>query len=239
MGNTKMSSAPAVLPENYVREVLRTDTPITDEVLARFQKPETIRLLHATLGMVTESGELADMLKKHLFYGKPLDMVNAKEEVGDAMWYVGLALDVFRMTIQEIMTMNIGKLRIRFPEKFTELAAIGRDVDVERSFLEAAAQATETSTEVVTSGGHNPKTEKGRLWMQFALAVLDHTDNYVVPQYGDEGQDLCGDWTEDECMREVERYVKRFKKNSRPGQQPRDMLKMCHYIQMAFHKMGY
>lgn len=47
---------------------------------------------HAAKGMNTEQGELDDMLKKHLIYGKPFDDVNVLEECGDVLWYVALAL---------------------------------------------------------------------------------------------------------------------------------------------------
>jgi len=122
--------------ETYVNSVLRTDTPITPELLERFANPQTIRLIHATLGMVTESAELADMLKRHLFYGRPIDEVNGCEELGDNQWYVGLAIDVFKTTMNEVLTMNIEKLKLRYPEKFCENHAVERNLEAERKLLE-------------------------------------------------------------------------------------------------------
>lgn len=66
-----------ITSENYVQLCMRTDTPITPELLARFQNPQTIRLIHAAMGMMTETGEFMDILKRHLFYGKPIDFVGA------------------------------------------------------------------------------------------------------------------------------------------------------------------
>lgn len=43
---------------------------------------------HMIVGMITEIGELLDAHKKHFAYGKELDMVNVKEEIGDFFWYV-------------------------------------------------------------------------------------------------------------------------------------------------------
>ena len=43
------------------------------------------------LGLVTETGEVATIIKRHLIYGKPLDdkmRADAKEELGDILWYV-------------------------------------------------------------------------------------------------------------------------------------------------------
>lgn len=125
-----------ITSENYVDHVLRTDCPITPELMSRISKPETIRLLHAAMGLATEAAELLDMLKKHIFYGRQLDMVNAAEEVGDSQWYAGIAIDVMKTTMDDILTMNIDKLKLRYPEKFTESDALNRNLVEERAFLE-------------------------------------------------------------------------------------------------------
>ena len=125
-----------ITSENYVENVLKTESLITPEIIARLSDPTTARLIHASMGMATEAGELIDMLKKYLFYGKPLDLVNASEEIGDQMWYSGLAIDILKTTIDDILTTNIAKLKIRYPEKFTSHHAINRDLDAERECLE-------------------------------------------------------------------------------------------------------
>lgn len=43
---------------------------------------------HMVVGMATEIGELFDAHKKNFAYGKELDLVNIKEEIGDFFWYV-------------------------------------------------------------------------------------------------------------------------------------------------------
>lgn len=103
---------------------------------ARLKDPNTVRLLHAAMGMVTESAELLDMLKKHIFYGKPIDKTNALEELGDASWYQRIGLESINADIAEMLLVNIRKLRARFPERFTENAALNRDLYTERTVLE-------------------------------------------------------------------------------------------------------
>jgi NTP pyrophosphatase (non-canonical NTP hydrolase) len=93
-------------------------------------------LLHAAMGLTTESGEFMDALKKHVFYGKPLDKVNLKEEVGDLLWYCALALHALDSSFEEVMATNIAKLKARYPDKFEESQAINRDLDKERGILE-------------------------------------------------------------------------------------------------------
>lgn len=56
-------------------------------------------LLHCATGLVTESAELVDCIKKHVFYGKPLDVVNIKEEIGDILWYIAIAVRIFDLDL--------------------------------------------------------------------------------------------------------------------------------------------
>ena len=52
--------------------------------------PHEQQVKHAVLGLVTEVGELADAIKRHAIYGKPLDKVNVMEECADCWWYLNL-----------------------------------------------------------------------------------------------------------------------------------------------------
>jgi NTP pyrophosphatase (non-canonical NTP hydrolase) len=89
------------------------------------------RLLHGILGLMTEVGELTDQLKKHIFYGAPLDEKNIFEELGDILWYVALTAAAIDHPLSEVMAANLRKLRVRFPECFTEQLALERNIDAE------------------------------------------------------------------------------------------------------------
>ncbi len=58
--------------------------------------------LHAGYGLVTEVGEIADIFKRHIFYGKAIDIVNLKEEIGDAMWYLAIGIHARGVDINEV-----------------------------------------------------------------------------------------------------------------------------------------
>ena len=94
------------------------------------------RLLHALLGLVSETGEIADQLKQHLIYGKPLDEVNLVEEQGDFSWYANVMVDAIGSTWEASWAKNIAKLKVRFPDKFTQAQAIDRDHGAERAVME-------------------------------------------------------------------------------------------------------
>lgn len=113
--------------KTYIQEAIRTKSGL--KVLIAEHNED---LLHATLGIVTESGELTDQLKKHLFYNKPLDKQNIKEELGDLLWYMALLCNWLDISFDELMSMNIEKLKIRYPDlKWTQEHALNRDIKKE------------------------------------------------------------------------------------------------------------
>jgi len=122
--------------KDYIKKALRTESYDWESIKGRLQDEDTIRLLHSAIGLSTEANEFLDMLKKHIFYGKELDLVNVKEEGGDVIWYLAIAMDVLKTTFEEVMSVNIEKLTARYPEKFTPEKAINRDLDKERKILE-------------------------------------------------------------------------------------------------------
>lgn len=97
---------------------------------------EQMEVLHGSMGMVTEAGELMDALKKNLIYGAKLDKVNVQEELGDIGWYWILICRFYGWDPYKILKMNIEKLQLRFPNAFTEEDAMNRDLDKERALLE-------------------------------------------------------------------------------------------------------
>ena len=122
--------------DNYVQNVMRTAACDLGAVADRATRDGMLNLIHAGIGMVTEAGEFVDMLKKALFYGRPLDEVNLVEELGDVMWYVGLACSELGVELNDVMQINIDKLAARYPEKFSEESATVRDLERERAVLE-------------------------------------------------------------------------------------------------------
>lgn len=120
----------------YQQNATVTDLMNYDPVIERLKDTKTLRLLHAAMGLCTEAGEFMDMLKKHILYGKPIDEVNLKEELGDSQWYSALAADALEAKLIDILQTNIDKLKARYPNKFTEIDALNRDLDKERNILE-------------------------------------------------------------------------------------------------------
>lgn len=116
---------------NFIQEAIRTES-------GQFHCADSKdrRLLHAGVGLVTEAAEFLDVCKKHIFYGKDYDFINMKEELGDLLWYMAIALDVLGSDFQTEMARVIAKLKVRYPERFTEHEAVYRSLELERKCLE-------------------------------------------------------------------------------------------------------
>jgi NTP pyrophosphatase (non-canonical NTP hydrolase) len=121
---------------DYLNQQLATENNDYESISGRLKDIDIIRLLHASMGMSTESSEFVDTVKKTIFYGKSLDKVNLIEEMGDILYYIAMACNVLGTDFETVMERNIAKLKARYPEKFTEELAENRDLEKERAILE-------------------------------------------------------------------------------------------------------
>jgi len=111
--------------ETMVFDLVKPPQDILDSL-----SPEKTMLIHMTMGVAGEAGEIIDAVKKHVMYNKPLDMENMVEEMGDIEFYLeGLrqALDIKR---SDVLAANFNKLyggdKARYKNGYTDAAAIKR-----------------------------------------------------------------------------------------------------------------
>ncbi len=71
------------------------------------------------LGLAGESGEVIELVKKHLFHGHALDRERLKKELGDVLWYLAAICTAEGLSLGDVADANIAKLRARYPEGFT------------------------------------------------------------------------------------------------------------------------
>ena len=75
-------------------------------------------LLTGAIGIASEGGEFAEIVKKCIFQGKPLDdetVFHAKRELGDIMWYWVNACRSLGLDPNEVVAENVNKLKARYP----------------------------------------------------------------------------------------------------------------------------
>ena len=75
-------------------------------------------LLTGSNGIASEGGEFAEIVKKCIFQGKPLDadtQFHIKRELGDIMWYWTNSCRALGLDPNEVIEENVNKLKARYP----------------------------------------------------------------------------------------------------------------------------
>ena len=109
---------------DFVHDVTSTESLDYAALLTRMNKLELEddcnlpQLLTAALGLGAESGEFTEVVKKIILQGKPYNEDNVfhmKRELGDICWYIAQAWMALDTTFDEIIEMNVDKLKKRYP----------------------------------------------------------------------------------------------------------------------------
>ena len=89
------------------------------------------RVMTSAIGMLAESGEFTEVLKKMVFQGKEFTEENRfhmKRELGDILWYWIQGCIALGYTPDEVMDENIKKLEARYPKGFEVARSEKREV---------------------------------------------------------------------------------------------------------------
>lgn len=86
-------------------------------------------LCHYAMGCAGEGGEVNDYIKKVAFQGHEYKREKVANELGDILWYVSQLARVTGYTLEEIVQMNVEKLKKRYPQGFKSEDSVKR-VDV-------------------------------------------------------------------------------------------------------------
>jgi NTP pyrophosphatase (non-canonical NTP hydrolase) len=75
-------------------------------------------LLTGAIGIASEGGEFAEIVKKCTFQGKPMDdetQFHIKRELGDIMWYWINSCRAMGLDPNDVIAENVEKLKSRYP----------------------------------------------------------------------------------------------------------------------------
>lgn len=92
-----------------VASVVKPGAQIKNEITA-----EECHLIHMTMGICGEAGELLDAVKKNVIYRKKIDFENILEELGDLEFYLEGLRQLLGIRRQETLDHNIAKLKKRY-----------------------------------------------------------------------------------------------------------------------------
>lgn len=76
---------------------------------------------------------MVDNIKKHIYYGKTLSLANMVSDVAVVLMRIRQLCSYWQFEFNDMLETNIRKLQVRYPEKFTEDAAVNRDIAKEES----------------------------------------------------------------------------------------------------------
>jgi len=112
-------------------------------------------LLRGFAGISSKSGELLNRYKKFMFYhGESYTRSEILEGLSKLFHYMQMIIDEYDSSIEEVMCINMAKLRTRYPEGYTHAKAItgNRDKEAEKANVEAAIDLFTTMRERKASG---------------------------------------------------------------------------------------
>jgi|TARA_B110000908_G_scaffold171148_1_gene232900 NTP pyrophosphatase (non-canonical NTP hydrolase) len=110
--------------KEFVGEVTSNESNNTEALTEMLKKLDSesgvnmAQLLTGAIGMASEGGEFAEIVKKCIFQGKPLDdatIFHAKRELGDIIWYWTNACRALDLDPNEVIAENVRKLESRYP----------------------------------------------------------------------------------------------------------------------------
>ena len=81
------------------------------------------RLMDAAAGLAEEAGEVLGLVRKHAYMGHPLDRDRLTRELGDALWCLAAVATCLGMTLDDVASRNVEKLRGRYPEGYSHEAS--------------------------------------------------------------------------------------------------------------------
>lgn len=84
------------------------------------------QLANMVIGIMGESGEVADLIKKHLYQGHPLDREKVTEEIGDVMFYLVNLCNILEIDLKTAISRNYYKLLKRYPNGFDVSRSVNR-----------------------------------------------------------------------------------------------------------------
>lgn len=83
-------------------------------------------LINGVMGLCGESGEVIDLVKKHLAQGHELDREKMINELGDVAWYIAETAYALDVDLETVFQRNIEKLKKRYPDGFDSSHSINR-----------------------------------------------------------------------------------------------------------------
>jgi|TARA_B100001057_G_scaffold365921_1_gene369118 NTP pyrophosphatase (non-canonical NTP hydrolase) len=110
--------------KDFVQEVTSAESNNSSFMSERLKqlefdsKTNMALLMTGAIGIASEGGEFAEIIKKCVFQGKPMDddtKYHIKRELGDIIWYWINSCRALDLDPNEVIKENVNKLKARYP----------------------------------------------------------------------------------------------------------------------------
>jgi len=113
--------------QDFVKQVTSNESLSSMQMYNRMIDIETVEsklkvnmalLMTGAIGIASEGGEFAEIVKKCVFQGKPMDdetQFHIKRELGDIIWYWINSCTAMGIDPNEVIAENVNKLKSRYP----------------------------------------------------------------------------------------------------------------------------
>ena len=113
--------------QDFVKKVTSSESLSSMQMYNRMIDIETVEsklkvnmalLMTGAIGIASEGGEFAEIVKKCVFQGKPMDdetQFHIKRELGDIIWYWINSCTAMGIDPNEVIAENVNKLKSRYP----------------------------------------------------------------------------------------------------------------------------
>ena len=81
-------------------------------------RSETCDTVYVAAKLPIEAGEAAQLAIKEKYHGKPVDLAMMEDELGDTLWYLTQLASDYGLTLEDIATANVIKLKMRHGEQY-------------------------------------------------------------------------------------------------------------------------
>lgn len=167
----------------YAHEIL--DKVIKVPTTTELMQPEDLKYVDTVLGLVDESGEVAEALLKFLNKEFTKEEMNKKlaDELGDVMWYIARVAEAAGYPLDAVAQGNIDKLQARYPKGFTSEDSQHRDAQKEEEAVNNALEKPEEAVDLKTEALLSVKDTFEKLIVKEGKVVIKaHPDEYLLLQ---------------------------------------------------------
>ncbi len=102
-----------------------------NQASAAFKSPKRLDLLETRLcnwglGISSEAGELAGLVKHLVFHKQGVGRMEVAKEVGDVLWYLSALCSTLQINLEDCAELNVAKLRHRHGKEFSFVGSSSR-----------------------------------------------------------------------------------------------------------------